>query len=253
MGVFSRFAFVAIALTLALAPAALGSTSSVSGDNSDKKTGGLMIVGPTPYGTSDGQAVDEYTLINANGMEVKIITYGGIVTSVKVPDRNGAMANVALGFTNLKDYETVSPYFGAITGRYANRIAKGKFTLGGQTYTLTINDGPNSLHGGKAGFDKRVWTAKEVPGTGQVGLELTYLSKDGEEGYPGNLNVTVVYTLTDKNELRIDYTATTDKLTVVNLTNHSYFNLLGEGMGSVYEHTLWINADNYTPVDSTLI
>jgi aldose 1-epimerase len=206
------------------------------------------------YGTtSDGQAVEEYTLTNANDMEVKIITFGGIITSIKVPDRNGTMANVVLGLATLKDYETVSPYFGAITGRYANRIAKARFTLEGRTYSLAANDGPNSLHGGKVGFDKRVWAAKEVKGAGGMGLELTYLSQDGEEGYPGNLSVTVVYTLTDKNELRIDYVATTDKPTVVNLTNHSYFNLLGEGMGTIYGHTLWINADHYTPIDSTLI
>jgi aldose 1-epimerase len=206
------------------------------------------------YGTtSDGQVVHEYTLTNANGMEVTVITFGGIITSIKVPDRNGAMANVVLGLTTLKDYETVSPYFGAIAGRYANRIAKARFTLGGQTYSLAANDGPNSLHGGKVGFDKRVWAAREVSGAGGAGLELTYLSQHGEEGYPGNLNVSVVYTLTDENELKIDYTASTDKPTVVNLTNHSYFNLLGEGMGTIYEHSLWINADHYTPIDATLI
>jgi aldose 1-epimerase len=206
------------------------------------------------YGTtSDGRVVHEYTLTNANGMGVTVITFGGIITSIKVPDRNGAMANIVLGLASLKDYETVSPYFGAITGRYANRIAKAKFTLEGQTYSLAVNDGPNSLHGGKVGFDKRVWAAREVKGADGAGLELTYLSQDGEEGYPGNLNVSVVYTLTDENELKIDYTATTDKPTVVNLTNHSYFNLLGEGMGTIYEHTLWINADHYTPIDATLI
>ncbi len=207
------------------------------------------------YGTtSDGQAVKEYALTNAVGVEVKIITFGGIITSIKVPDRNGATANVALGLATLKEYETVSPYFGAITGRYANRIAKAKFALEGKTtYSLAANNGPNSLHGGKVGFDKRVWTAKEVKSADGVGLALTYLSQDGEEGYPGNLNVSVVYTLTDKNELKIDYIATTDKPTVVNLTNHSYFNLLGEGMGSIYGHLLWINADHYTPIDSNLI
>src|SRR5512136_1506059 len=178
MGVFSRFAFVAIALTLALAPAALGSTSSVSGDNSDKKTGGLMMVGPTPYGTTDGKAVDEYTLTNANGMEVKIITYGGIVTSVKVPDRHGKIANVALGFNNLNDYVTKnSPYFGAIIGRYGNRIANGVFTLNGVTYCLDANNGPNSLHGGAKGFDKVVWTVtKVIDGPKSVGIVLHYLS-----------------------------------------------------------------------------
>lgn len=203
------------------------------------------------YGkTADGIAVDEYTLTNANKMEVKIITYGGIITSLKVPDRNGQLASVVLGFNKLGDYETKNPFFGALIGRYGNRIAKGKFTLDGKEYTLATNNAPNTLHGGNKGYDKVVWTAKEVSGPG---LELTYLSKDGEEGYPGNLSVKVVYSLTDKNELHIDYSATTDKATVVNLTHHSYFNMAGNGSGSVNDQILTINADKYTPVDSTLI
>jgi aldose 1-epimerase len=208
------------------------------------------------YGTTqDGKAVDEYTLTNANGIEVKIITYGGIITSIKAPDRYGNLADVVLGFTNLKDYETRNGnYFGALIGRYGNRIAKGKFTLEGTEYTLATNNGPNALHGGVKGFDKQVWTAEEVTGTsGQVGLKLTYLSKDGEEGYPGNLNVTVVYTLDDKNQITIDYTATTDKPTIVNLTNHTYWNLKGEGTGSIDDEIMMVNADNYTPTDATLI
>jgi aldose 1-epimerase len=207
-----------------------------------------------PYGTTaDGQAVEEYTLTNANGMEVKIITYGGIITSIRVPDRNGEMANVTLGFNNLQDYETRNPYFGNITGRYANRIANATFELEGNTYTLAANNGPNTLHGGTVGFDKRVWEATSVEAEGEVGLQLSYLSPDGEEGYPGNLDVSVTYTLTDNNEIRMDYTATTDAPTVVNLTNHAYFNLAGEGTGHIYDHILMIDADRYTPVDATLI
>src|SRR5687768_9003796 len=171
------------------------------------------------YGTTaDGQDVDEYTLTNANGMEVKIITYGGIITSVRVPDRNGNLANVVLGFDTLADYETKNPYFGGIIGRYGNRIANAAFSLDGEDYTLAANNGPNSLHGGVKGFDKQVWEAKEADVESGVGVEMTYLSPDGEEGYPGNLSVTVLYTLTEDNGIRMDYTATTDKATVVNLT-----------------------------------
>jgi aldose 1-epimerase len=206
------------------------------------------------YGTTtDGKAVDEYTLTNTSGMEVKIITYGGIITSVRVPDRNCSFANVVLGFDKLSDYETQNPYFGAIIGRYGNRIANARFTLGGQTYTLAVNDGPNSLHGGLKGFDKQVWAGKAVPGDSEVSLELTYLSPDGEEGYPGNLSVKVVYTLTADNAIRISYSATTDKATVVNLTNHSYFNLSGNGAGTIYDHIMQIYADHYTPVNGALI
>ena len=207
-----------------------------------------------PWGkTAAGDAVELYTLTNAKGVEARITTYGGIVVSLKVPDRTGMMGDVVNGFDSLDGYLQTPPppFFGALIGRYGNRIGKGKFTLDGKKYTLAKNDnGINHLHGGLRGFDKMVWKAKE--GAGQS-LELTYLSKDGEEGYPGNLTSTVTYTLTDNNELKIDYAATTDKATVVNLTNHSYFNLAGQGEGDVLGHMVTINADKFTPVDKGLI
>jgi aldose 1-epimerase len=207
-----------------------------------------------PFGTTaDGQSVDEYTLTNASGAEVKTITYGGIITSIRVPDRSGQFDNVTLGFDTLRAYETKSPYFGALIGRYGNRIGSAAFTLGGSTYRLLANDGANTLHGGGKGFDKVVWRATPLPNDVEVGLELTYLSPDGEEGFPGNLSVKVVYTLTVDNALRIDYTATTDKLTVVNMTNHAYFNLGGSGSGTILDEILQIHADRFTPGDDALI
>jgi len=207
------------------------------------------------YGaTKDGEQVDIYTMKNDNGMVVKFLSYGGIITEMDVPDRSGQNGDAVLGFNNLADYETKSPYFGAIIGRYANRIGGAKFTLDGVEYKLPANDGPNSLHGGDKGFDKRVWTVKPVQaGDGSAAAELTYVSKDGEEGYPGNLTVHVTYTLTNANEFRMDYEATTDKPTVINLTNHAYFNLAGNGSGSIEGQLMMINADRYTPIDSTLI
>ena len=211
----------------------------------------VMSIVSSPFGrTPSGESVDLYTLTNNKGMEAAISTYGGVVVSLKVPDRNGKLGDVVLGFDNLDGYLKPGPYFGAIIGRYGNRIAHAKFTLDGATYTLAKNNGENSLHGGRQGFDKRLWTAKHS--TAQS-VELNYLSKDGEEGFPGNLSTTVRYTLTDNNELRIDYSATTDKDTVVNLTNHSYFNLAGQGDGDVQAHQVTINADRFTPVDKTLI
>jgi aldose 1-epimerase len=201
----------------------------------------------------DGTPVFEYTLTNAKNMSVGVLNYGGIITSIKVPDRGGNVDNVVLGFRSIDDYAAKNPYFGVITGRYANRIADAKFALDGKQYTLAANNGPNSLHGGVKGFDKQIWQVKELPGGDSVGLELAYLSPDGDEGYPGNLDVKVTYTLNDKNEFRIDYAATTDKATVVNLTSHSYFNLAGNGSGTVLDHKLTINADKYTPVSATLI
>lgn len=203
------------------------------------------------FGQADGKPVDLFTLRNAKGTEVKISNYGGIVTSFKVPDRNGNMGDVVLGYDNLSDYVKNSPYFGALIGRYGNRIAKGKFTLDGKEYTLATNNGPNALHGGIKGFDKVVWDAKVLATPDGPSLELHYVSKDGEEGYPGTLNVTAVYTLMDDNGLRLEYTATTEKDTVVNLTQHSYFNLAGKG--DVLKHEVMIDADKFTPVDSTLI
>ena len=207
----------------------------------------------SPFGEVEGQTVDLYTLTNANGMEVKIMTYGGIVHSIRVPDRDGNMANVALGFATLDEYVEGNPYFGTITGRYANRIARGTFTLDGERYYLALNNGPNHLHGGEKGFDKYVWAAEEVRGADEVGVKFSRTSPDGEEGYPGALTVDVTYTLTTNNEIRIDYHATTDAPTVLNLTNHAYFNLAGEGNGAIYDHELQLNASNYTPVDENLI
>jgi len=203
--------------------------------------------------TPDGEPVDLYLLKNKNGVEVAITTYGGAVVSLKVSDRNGKLGDVVLGYDSLEGYENDKAYLGAIVGRYANRIAHAQFILDGKTYTLAKNNGENSLHGGIKGFNKKVWTAKAIPGKYDQSLELSYLSKDGEEGFPGNLKVTVTYMLMDSNKLRIEYSATTDKKTVVNLTNHSYFNLAGPGSGDILGHILQIEADKFTPVDSNLI
>jgi len=202
------------------------------------------------FGTADGQPVDLYTLTNRNGMEARIMNYGAIVTSLTAPDRNNKFDDVVLGFNNLDSYLKGHPYFGAIVGRYGNRIAKGRFTLDGVEYKLAVNNGENSLHGGIKGFDKVVWTATPTQTKSGAVLTLTYMSKDGEEGYPGNLSAKVVYTLTNNNELRIDYTATTDKDTVTNLTHHSYFNLKGEGNGDILNHLLTLNANRFIPTDS---
>ena len=202
----------------------------------------------------DGAEVDLYTLSNVNGMQAGIITYGGTVVSLTAPDRNGKYADVVLGMDDLAGYMKATAFFGALIGRYGNRIGHAQFTLDGNTYKTPANDNGNTLHGGPAGFDKHVWTV--VPGSNSPDgptLELTYVSKDGEAGFPGTLTAKVFYTLTSKNELKIDYTATTDKPTVVNLTNHSYFNLAGAGEGDVLSHEVTIFADRYTPVDANLI
>ena len=203
-----------------------------------------------PFGTVDGQSVDLYTLRNVDGMEAKITNYGGILVSLKVPDKNHKFDDVVLGFNDLESYLKGTAYFGAIIGRYGNRIAKGRFTLNGVEYKLAVNNGENSLHGGLKGFDKVVWTGQEKKTSDGPAVVLTYLSKDGEEGYPGNLNVRVVYTLTNNNQLKIEYSATTDKDTVINLTHHSYFNLAGEGNGDILSHVVAIDANRFLPTDA---
>lgn len=220
-----------------------------------KSNDGKMGIKKSSFGkTKDGTEVFLYTLTNQNNVSVSITNYGGIITSLRVPDRNGNMSDIVLGYDYLDGYiKNNSPYFGALIGRYANRIAKGKFSLDSIQYKLTTNNGVNHLHGGEKGFDKAVWNVNELIGKDSVGLELTYFSKDGEEGYPGNLIVKVNYSLNNGNEFRIDYSATTDKKTIINLTNHTYFNLKDAGVSEILNHQLKINADKFTPIDSTLI
>ncbi len=226
------------------------STGRKAGGTEAKKT---LDIDVTTFGRMpDGQEVRLYTLQNAKGATAKIMTYGAIVVSLEMPDAKGQMDDIVLGYDDLEGYLKVTPYFGAIVGRYGNRIGGGRFTLDGVTYTLAQNDKVNHLHGGIKGFDKVVWSDKPVWKSDGVGVELSYLSKDGEEGYPGNLKATVTYLLTNKNELRIDYVATTDKATPVNLTHHGYFNLSG-GKQDILAHELMLNADKFTPVDAGLI
>jgi aldose 1-epimerase len=224
--------------------------------------GGLLFAQPSSkqksgvqqqdFGTRDGRPIILYTLTNAHGVEVRAMNYGGIILSLRVPDRKGQLADIVLGHDKAEGYMPNPPFLGAIVGRYANRIANGTFTLDGKTYTLPKNDGPNTLHGGiTRTFDKVLWDGE--PLKGKNGVAFTYLSKDGEEGFPGNLKVTVTYTLTDSNEVVIDYTATTDKATPINVSQHSYFNLKGEGNGDILDHEIMINADKFTPVDKNLI
>src|SRR5271157_5365374 len=200
----------------------------------------------------DGTVIEAYTLKNAQGSWAKVITYGATLSELYVPDKNGKPGDIVLGFSDLNGYLSNHPYFGATVGRYANRIAKGHFALDGKEYSLALNNGPNSLHGGKIGFNRKVWKAEILPGMTAAAVRFTYLSKDGEEGYPGNLNVSVTYTLTDTNELKLDYRAETDKDTPLNITNHSYFALGGPGK-NILDETLFLNASEYTPVDATLI
>ncbi len=227
--------------------------SSLAGCQSLPTSSSMTAIQQQSFGSVNGQAVSLYTLRNKNGMSAKITNYGGIVVSLMTPDRNGHYADVVLGFDTLQEYVDKNPFFGCITGRYANRIAKGRFSLDGQSYQLATNNGENHLHGGKRGFDKKVWAASTRGGA----LHLSYVSPDGEENYPGTLKTEVTYTLTNNNELRIDYLATTDKTTIVNLTNHSYFNLAGldneeveVDAATILNHELTLYANRYTPIDA---
>ena len=231
----------------ALGIAAACFTGCESMSNTPKGTITKADFGKTP----EGKTVELFTLRNSKGMEATIMTYGGIVTSLKTADKNGKFGDVVLGYDNLDGYLKSTPYFGALIGRYGNRIANGKFSLDGKAYTLATNNGVNALHGGLKGFDKQVWTARPLPTAHGPSLILTYVSQNGEEGYPGTLSVTAIYSITEENELRLDYSATTSEKTVVNLTQHSYFNL--RGSGDILGHAVQINADRFTPVDSGLI
>ncbi|MBJ2216565.1 aldose epimerase family protein [Pseudomonas sp. MF7453] len=221
-------------------------------------SGGAHAAGLTsehkPFGkTNDGTAVEQYVLRNSHGMQATVITYGGVLQSLKVPDKNGKLDDVVLGFDDVQGYQGGTAFFGATIGRFGNRLAGGAFELDGKRYQVPLNDGPNSLHGGAQGFDKQVWHAEPVKDKDSVGVTLTYLSRDGEMGFPGNLKTEVTYRLNDKNELHIDYKATTDKPTVLNLTNHSYFNLAGAGNGDILKQVATLHASHYTPVNATLI
>jgi len=215
---------------------------------------GKHMISKQAFGTTpDGKSVEIYTLTNHHGMEARIMTYGAIIVSLRVPDRKGHADDVVLGYDSLAGYIEKTPYFGAVVGRYGNRIANGKFTVDGKEYTLAKNNGPNALHGGIKGFDKVVWQAEPFEKKGEAGVILKYTSADGEEGYPGTLQATVTYTLNEKNELILDYHATTDQATPINLTNHTYFNLAGEGKGDILAHEVMLNAGHFTPVDKNLI
>lgn len=242
-----------ITLTM-IATASLTACNNAEQNNENKTpaTAGNEMVSKADWGETDGKKVFLYTLTNKNGMQVKISNYGGTVTSWMATDKSGKKSSIVLGFDSLSGYLAKPPYFGALIGRYGNRIGKGMFKIDTATYKLATNNGENHLHGGNKGFDKVVWDATPAADS-SASLTLNYLSKDGEEGYPGNLKVTVVYTLTDNDELQIEYNAETDKATPVNLTNHSYFNLTGDVSNTILDHSLQINADKYTPVDKGLI
>jgi len=245
-----RYALACIALAGAAACGGSNAADKPAPPPSAKKASATSA----PFGDlPNGPALTVYTLTNANGVEVRTIPYGAIVVSVRVPDKNGKFDDVLLGFDRIDGYAASHPYFGAVVCRYGNRIAKASFTLDGQQYALAANNGPNSLHGGVKGFDKKVWEAELFDRDGNVGVIYTITSPDGDEGYPGNLKAQVTYTLTTSNELTVEYEGSTDKATPINLTQHSYFNLAGEGRGDVLNHRLTIDASRYTPVDATLI
>jgi aldose 1-epimerase len=240
-----------LAFLMALGPEFASSSLGVEAQTAAKKS---AHVEKAEFGKMpDGTVVESFTLYNSRGASAKVITYGATLTELHVPDKNGKMGDVVLGFDNLEGYLGQHPYFGGTIGRYGNRIAKGKFTLDGKEYQLFLNNGPNSLHGGQVGFNRRVWKAEELKDKDGAAVRFSYSSKDGEENYPGNLNVSVTYTLTNTDELKLQYSAETDKDTVLNITNHSYFNLSGTDTGTILKYILYINADKYTPVDSTLI
>lgn len=239
-----------IALAAAVSACGTRAPRTAQGDNVSAKPG----ITREPFGMApDSQPAESFTLTNAHAMQVRITNYGGIIVSIRVPDRNGVLDDVVLGYDSLAQYVRNSPYFGAVVGRYGNRIARGRFTLDGTEYHLAVNNGPNALHGGLRGFDKVVWHAEPVTHGDTVSLILTHVSPDGDQGYPGTVQATVTYTLSPANELLVDYRATTDKATPINLTQHTYFNLAGAGSRDVLSHLMMIDADRFTPVDSTLI
>lgn len=237
-------AFLIVTAVASLGTVSCQSTASNSMSKVTSETWGKL---------KSGEKVELFTLRNKNGLEARITNFGGILVSLKVPDKTGKLADIVLGFDSLDRYEEKNPFFGCITGRYANRIGNASFKIDGKEYKVTANSGKNHIHGGKVGFDKKVWKASKITKSSAVGVEMRYRSADGEEGFPGTLDCTVTYLLTDDDALEIDYSATTDAPTVVNLTNHSYFNLAGEGSGDVLGHELTIQAENFTPTDDALI
>ena len=233
---------------------ALAITAAITAPNADTTAGAAATLDREPYGaTQAGQPVDIFTLTNDHGLRVRFLSYGGIITEIDVPDRTGRLGDIALGLKALQDYETLPGHFGAITGRYANRIGGAQFTLNGQIYHLIANNGANTLHGGPNALDRQIWTVSPAPVSDGVAATLSYVSPDGDQGFPGTLTTQVTYSLSNDDALRIDYVASTDKDTVVNFTNHSYFNLAGNGSGSVADQLLLVNADRYTPVGPDVI